>query len=210
MSGWIVFVALALATLAGLRFAGRLRGEEALLALAAVFVAAAGYTWQGSPGLAGAPAQGRARAAMGADTLYMAERAKLLHVYRPAAQWLVLGDALNRNGDDLAAAQVLAGALRRAPDDATLRLGYAHALLVVADYHLTPAVELAFARAITAAPADPAVRYFAGLAHFEAGDVAGAATRWRALMATLPAESDWHAVLEQRLAFTAMLLGTPR
>jgi cytochrome c-type biogenesis protein CcmH len=206
VTGTFILLGLALAILLATRFLGRVRGDEAMLVLAALFVAAAGYTWQGRPGLAGASAQGRAAGGLKPDTLYMSERGKLLHVYGASAQWLILADGLNRAGDDLAAAQILAGAVKRTPNDATLRIGYAHALLVVADYNFTPAVALAFDRAKALDPGDPAPRYFEGLARFEAGDVPGATRIWAGLAATLPAGSDWRHVLDQRLAFIALLV----
>lgn len=200
MTGWLLFVVLALVALAVALGVGRLDRANATLIAAALFVAAAGYAWQGSPGEPGAPAAGRVQSGLKPDTLFATERMKLLSIYGEPGQWLVFADGLNRAGEDQAAVTALKGAVTKFPKDIPLRLGYAHALLVLADYNLTPAVRLAYARAEAVDPNDPAPLYFEGLAHFEANDPAGAEASWRALDRKLAAGSPWHKVLAERLA----------
>ena len=171
-----------------------------MLVGAALFVAAAGYAWQGSPGLAGAPHDIGRPHGLKQDTLFATERMRLLSPYGEAGQWLTFADGLNRAGEDQAAVTALKGAVARFPRDVSLRLGYAHALLVLADYNLTPAVQLAYTRAEAIDRNDPAPLYFEGLARFEANDPGAAERSWRALYAELPAASPWHKVLDQRLA----------
>ena len=200
MSGWLAFLGLALVAFGVAWAAGRLDRPALMLVGAALFVAAAGYSTQGVPGLPGAPHDTGGHVVLKQDTLFATERMRLLDPYGEPGQWLTFADGLNRAGEDQAAAIALKGAIAKFPRDAGLRLGYAHALLVLADYNLTPAVQLAFARAEAIDPNDPAPLYFEGLARFEANDPAGAEQSWRALDARLPAASPWHKVLGQRLA----------
>lgn len=209
MNGALIFFGLAVATALGLWTLGRVRGREAVLVLSALFTAAAGYTWQGRPGLRGAPASAE-HAGLRTDSLYMVERSRLASVYGETAQWLVLADGLTRAGEDRAAADVLRGALTRRPRDQQLALGYAHALFVLADANVTPAVALAFDRAIALDPAEPSTRFFQALTYLEAGRIGEAERLWRAELASLPAASPWRRVLAERLAiFDAMRGGRP-
>lgn len=200
MTGWLMFAAIGAVALGCVLLIGRADRGLVMLVLSALCVAAAGYAWQGSPGLAGAPAAGRARQGLKPDTVFATERIKLLDPYGEAGEWLVLADGLNRSGEDQAAAQILAGQVAKHPREVALRIGYAHALLVLADYHVVPAVALAYDRAVAIAGADPAARYFAALGQLEAGDLVAAEQGWRALDAALPAASPWHQVLGPRLA----------
>lgn len=57
--GWIIALALAALTLAGLWLSGRCPRIVLEMALAAILVALAGYGWQGSPEMAGHPVTSR-------------------------------------------------------------------------------------------------------------------------------------------------------
>lgn len=205
MMGWLILAGLALLVLLLLRWPGRLDRPALMLAGAALFLAAAGYAWQGSPGMAGAPAAGRIKPMRG-DTLFAAERNQFLGRYGQTGVILGTADAFNRMGEDQAAAGLIANGIIKRPKDVDLRIGYAHALLVLAQGNLTPAVQLAFDRAEQVAkPDDPAPRYFRGLAHLESGDPAGAEQHWRALYASLPIDSPWREPLSKRLAAFDMI-----
>ncbi|USI72486.1 tetratricopeptide repeat protein [Sphingomonas morindae] len=199
MGGWLVFLLLGAAAMAGLFWGARLRGAALLPPLAALFVAAAGYAVEGRPDLPGAPHQDRASRGLAPDTLFMVEHQRLLKVYGEPAQWAVFADGLTRAGEDGAAVSVLARAVEKYPANAALRVAYAHSLLVLADGHMTPAVLLAFERARAVAGSDPSAAYFEGLAWFESGDPLAAEQSWRALSAALPPASPWRLVLAERL-----------
>ncbi|WP_419825898.1 tetratricopeptide repeat protein [Sphingomonas sp.] len=202
--GWLLFLALAGAVLGGVAWIGRLDRGTTMLVGSALFVAAAGYAWQGSPSLIGAPKRTE-RHGLGADTPFASERQRLLERFGETAQWLSFADALNRMGEDQAAVTALGGAIAKHPRDVSLRIGYAHALLVLADYRLTPAVALAFSRAEAIAPDDPAPLYFEALAQFEASDSAAAERNWRALRDELPPASPWRGVIEEKLKLFDMM-----
>ena len=204
MIGWAIFAGVALLALLLLWRPGRLDQAALMLVAAALFVAAAGYAWLGSPGEAGAPAAGRDKA-MRSDTLFASERQMFLTKYGETGTVLATADAFNRMGEDETAADLLANTIAKHPKDVDLRIGYAHALLVLAQGNMTPAVKLAFDRAAEIAPANPAPAYFLGLSQIEIGHVAGAEQTWRALDADLPAGSPWKAPLEKRLGVFALM-----
>lgn len=53
--GWMLVLALALVTFAGLWFSKRCSRMALEMAAAAILIAVAGYAWQGSPNMAGQP-----------------------------------------------------------------------------------------------------------------------------------------------------------
>jgi cytochrome c-type biogenesis protein CcmH/NrfG len=198
MSGWIAFALLAALILLLLWRPGRLDRSALMLVGAALFVAAAGYVWQGSPDERGAPAAGREKP-MQPDTLFARERQEFLSKFGETGAILATADAFNRMGEDEAAAGLLRNAIRKRPKDVDLRIGYAHALFVIAQGNPTSAVNLAFDKAQAIAPQSPAPRYFRGLVQVEAGDLAGAERIWQSLYNSLPADSQWRAPLAKRL-----------
>ncbi len=205
MTGWLIFAAFALVILGLLAWPVRLGKAGLMLVAAALFAAAAGYAWQGSPGLAGAPAAGQDRP-MGRDTLFATERLRFLDHYGETGVVLATADAFHRSGQDEAAAGLLRNAILKHPDDVDLRIGYAHALFLLAQGNFTPAVGLAFDRADQVAkPNDPAPGYFRGLVLIESGDPAGAERCWRTVYARLPQNSPWARPLTQRLAMFDMM-----
>lgn len=205
MMGWLIFAAFALVLFGLLAWPVRLGKAGLMLVAAALFAAAAGYAWQGSPGLAGAPAAGQDRP-MGRDTLFATERLRFLDHYGETGIVLGTADAFHRSGQDEAAAGLLRNAILKHPDDIALRIGYAHALFLLAQGNFTPAVGLAFDRADQVAkPDDPAPGYFRGLVLIEAGNPAEAERTWRAVYARLPQGSPWMRPLTQRLQMFDMM-----
>ena len=205
MIGWAIFAIMAFAVLGLLIWPVKLGRPALMLVAAALFTAAAGYAWQGEPGLAGAPAVDRPQE-MAPDTLFASERMRFLNHYGDTGIALGTADAFHRFGEDEASAWLLRNAIAKRPADVDLRVGYAHALFVLARGRMTPAVILAFDRADRVAkPDNPAPLYFRGLAYLEAGDLGGAEQAWRALRAALPAGSPWIAIMDARLELLGLL-----
>lgn len=205
MIGWLIFLVLALLILGLLAWPVRLGRPALMLVAAALFAAAAGYAWQGSPGLAGAPTSDEGRP-MRVDPLYASERLRFLNHYGDTGIALGTADAFNRMNEDEAAAWLLRNAIARRPKDVDLRVGYAHALFVLAKGQVTPAVTLAFDRAdALARPDNPMPAYFRGLAYLEAGNLDGAQRVWRGARAALPAGSPWTRSIDERVALIALL-----
>ncbi|MFD2498016.1 hypothetical protein ACFSTI_02900 [Rhizorhabdus histidinilytica] len=97
MTGWLIFVGLAL-IVAGLlwRF-GRLPKGGIELVAATLFLAVAGYAWQGSPGLSGKPTPAPETAKV-PDSAFALERDKLLAQVGSDADVLSAADAFHRQG----------------------------------------------------------------------------------------------------------------
>jgi cytochrome c-type biogenesis protein CcmH len=187
---------------------GRLDRAGSMLVASALFIAAAGYAWQGAPGLPGAPAGGNEQHGLKQDTVFAIERQRLLGRFGETTEYLGAADAMNRIGEDRAAVTILQTGIGKHPGNADIRIGLAHALFVQADGTITPAVELAFDQAQAIDPTYPAPRYFRGLMALEAGDIAGAERRWRSLYDSLPPAHPWKLVIGSRLgAFDAIRAG---
>lgn len=200
MMGWLILLGLTALALLLLVWPGRLDRAALMLAGAALFTAAAGYAWQGTPAEPGAPAAGRVQKGMRADTPFAVERQSFLNKFGETGQWLGTADAMNRLGEDQIAVAFMRSAVQKHPRDADLWIGYANSLLILADGTITPAVNLAFDRAQAINPDYPAPRYFRGIAAIEAGDPGAAERQWRDLYASLPADSLWRKPLADRLA----------
>jgi cytochrome c-type biogenesis protein CcmH len=115
-------------------------------------------------------------------------------------QWLVIADAMARNGNFGGAAEVLRGAVSRDPDNGEAWLAMANALVAHAEGQLSPAALYAFGRAEAAAPDSPAPPLFLGLALAQSGRVAEGRQIWADLLARSPADAPWRADLAERLA----------
>jgi len=197
--GWAIFAAMALLLLGVLAWPVRLARPALMLVAAALFTAAAGYAWQGSPGLPGAPSAA-ADQPLRPDTLFASERLRFLNHYGETGVALGTADAFHRMGEDEAAAWLMRNAIAKRPKDPDLRIGYAYALFTLAHRQMTPAVLLAFDRADGVAQADnPTSAYFRGLAYLESRDLDDASQTWRAILARLPAGSPWAKPLQERL-----------
>ena len=163
-----------------------------------MLVGLAGYSWQGTPGLAGSPTPPGAHP-RGGDTLFAHERKVWLETVGFDALQLDGADAFIKNGDPDYAVGLLHAYLQKEPDSMVLWLGLGNALQAQADGALTPPAHYAFERAAQAAPNHPAPQYFLGLAYLQMGDVDGAEAIWRNLLAKAPADAPWRDKLLTRI-----------
>ena len=199
MIGWAIAIGLALVTgLVLWRFTRLPRGSTGFIA-AALFVALAGYAWQGSPGLPGAP-RSQPDEAMAPDTPFARQRLSMLERYGTVGEWLDFADALDRMGERRAAVNALTNAIHQNPKSADLWVGLGNALTVDADGLVTPAARLAFERAAAIAPDHPGPPFFLGMALAQGGQYDEAAKVWRDLLARSPADAPYRADLAMRLA----------
>ena len=197
--GWLILLILAAAIWLILwRFRRFDRAQLQLLG-AALLLAAAGYAWQGRPGLAGAPAPPPAREQRG-DSDFAATREEMLGRFDSAAGWLTIADSYQRRGDSQAAAQIIQAGLRKNPRDADLWVGLGNALVIHGDGIMTPAAELAFNRAARLAPDHPDPKFFYGLALAQGGKLEEAGRMWSDLLESAPAAAEWRPMVEKRLA----------
>jgi cytochrome c-type biogenesis protein CcmH/NrfG len=196
--GWVLFLFVALCLLAALWRFGRLNGAALQFLGAALFLALAGYAWQGRPALEGAP-KPRIAAQRQPDSDFARTRGDMLGQFDVAARWLGMADSYQRSGDTQGAAQIIQSGLRNNPRDADLWVGLGNALILHADGMMTPAAELAFRRAERIAPGHPAPRFFYGLALAQGGRFDEAERIWRDVLASAPADASWRPMVEERL-----------
>jgi cytochrome c-type biogenesis protein CcmH len=196
--GWLVMALLALLAGAGLGWFVRHDKSALQFLAAALLIALAGYSWQGRPGMAGAPKRPPARAQL-ADTDFATLRENLLGRFDRAWTWMNIADGYQRRGDAEGAARVLQRAVRINPRSADLWVAYGYALVVHGGGMMSPASQLAFARAAGLAPDHPGPRFFYGLALAQGGNYDEAERIWREVLAAVPPDSQYRAAIEERL-----------
>lgn len=173
---------------------------------AALLLGLAGYAMQGSAGLPGAP-RGLAQpmAVDPADSI-MARGLLDESDIAPTNKWIVIADAMARNGQHADAAKVLLGAVDDDPKNTQAWLALGNALVAHADGLLTPAALHAYQRAAQSAPDSPGPPYFLGLALAQSGRFAEARALWAELLARTPGDAPWREMLAERMARLDLLI----
>ena len=195
MTGLFILVLLAAMSLAGL-WALRVRGSLLTLAAAALMFGGAGYALQGRPGLAGSPNKGTA-ASHYVDVA--GARHMLMGQFTRSEHWMIIADSFASRGKTEDAVGLIQSGLRSHPDDYTLWVGLGNALVDHAGV-MTPAAELAFARAEKLAPWAAAPKFFHALALLRSGQRDAALKEWQALLASAPAQAEWRPLVEDGVA----------
>jgi len=156
----------------------------------------AGYALQGRPGLAGSPAKGSSAShyvdVAGARHMLMGQFTKSEH-------WMILADSFAARGQTEEAGGLGQSGLRAHPDDFALWIGLGNALVDHAGV-MTPAAELAYARAAKVAPWSPAPKFFHALALLRSGQRDAALAEWKELLAAAPAQAEWRPLVEDGVA----------
>ena len=196
--GWFLFVVAAIAVGLGLWRFGRLDRSALELSAAALFLALAGYAWQGNPSLEGQPVQ----SAEGSDTGEVPAdlRKTFASSMNAEGQWLGLADALIQAGRPRSAVSLLVEATHKAPRNPDVWVGLGNALVVHGGGQMSPAAQFAFEKAATISPNHPGPPFFLGLGLAQAGKMDAAGEVWRGLLARAPKDAPWKADLEKRLA----------
>lgn len=167
---------------------------------AALVLGIAGFALQASPSQPGAP---KAEAAPSPESgaALVAVRQQLAGPGDQAPnRWMVIADAMARNGQFGDAAGVVLGAVEADPGNANAWLALGNDLLAHADGALTPAAQFAYRRAAAAAPDHPGPPFFLGLALATNGRLAEGRAVWADLLARAPRDAPWRRDLELRLA----------
>ncbi len=198
--GWVLVFGLALAAFAALVlvFKAPRKGWEAIGA--ALLLGIAGFAWQARPAQPGAPKQAVEAERKDATALVAARQELAKASGQPPNSWMVIADALARNGDFGDAAGVVLGAVEKNPDNADAWLSLANNLVGHADGVLTPASRYAYDRAIQADPQHPGPAFFLGLALAGEGKLDEGRALWADLLARAPKDAPWRADLTERLA----------
>ena len=196
---WALIIALAALAFAALVFLFKVPrgGWEAVGA--ALLLGLAGYALQGSPAQPGAPKAPAAQNKGNGQALVAARQQLRASGAQGTSSWLVIGDAMARNGQYADAASVLLGAVEKNPKDAEGWLALGNALVGHSEGALTPAALYAYQRAATADPASPGPPFFLGLALAQSGRLNEGRALWAELLARSPKDAPWRADLAERL-----------
>ncbi len=207
---WVWIIGLAVASFLALVFVFKAprQGWEAIGAAFALGIA--GFASQASVALPGAPKQAQERTDKSGAALVEARRelASETAMANQPNRWMVIADALSRNGQFGDAAGVVLGAVEKDPKNADAWLSLANNLVAHADGNLTPAAQYAYRRAAVADPQHPGPAFFMGLALAGSGKLREGRALWAELLARAPVDAPYRADLEERLkrldAFIAM------
>ena len=173
------------------------KGWEAIAA--ALVLGIAGYALQASPGVPAAPKVSQERLPPDPAALVKARRLVTESGIPPNDRWIVIADALARNGQYADAAEILRGATEADPKNAEAWLAMANALVEHSDGLLTPASLYAYRRAASAAPEHPGPPFFLGFAMAKSGRFEEARGLWQRLLAQTPPDAPWRAELQGKL-----------
>ncbi len=203
---WLAVCLLALAAIALLVGWMKVPRSGRAALSATLLLGLAGYATQASPDQPGAPRAAQQQFATDPQAMIAARDMLDESDIAPTNQWIVIADALSRNGQHAGAAEVLLGALDDDPKNALAWLALGNALVAHADGLLTPAALHAYDRAERTAPDSPGPPYFLGLALAQSGRFAEARTLWVDLLDRTPADAQWREMLAERLARLDLLI----
>ena len=196
---WIIGLAGASFLLLTLVLKAPRQGWEAIAAALALGIA--GFASQASIALPGAPKEAQQQTDKSGAALIEARRELASESAMPNQpnRWMIIADALSRNGQFGDAAGVVLGAVEKDPKNADAWLSLANNLVAHADGNLTPAAQYAYRRAAIANPQHPGPPFFLGLALADSGKLAEGRALWADLLARTPADAPFRADLAERL-----------
>jgi len=203
---WFFVLALALAAFALAAWSFGLERKLWTTLLAALAFGLAGYAFQASPDLAGAPARSVRDNAPGQQDIVAARQEMVPDRFRSGSDKVLIADALARRGQFANAAALLRAATEDRATDSEAWVALGNTLVEHAEGALTPAALYAYRRASAAAPQNPAPGYFLGLAMIREGRILEARQAWSATLAATLGNSPPRALLAERLARLDALL----
>ncbi|MBA16912.1 MAG: hypothetical protein CMN73_11245 [Sphingomonas sp.] len=203
MIGWFLLLLLALGAILILWRMG-FPGKLGTFALAALVFGAAGYAWQGSPGLKGDPVSAQ-KEIVPVDPVLIDLRNKMFGELTSARGYLIASDAMMSKGDSEKAVIWLIGGVRKDPADASLWtwLGFT---MAQHDGMITPPAQMAFDKALALWPDHPGPPFFMGLALIRANDFVGARRWWAKALELTPEDATYRDEIGQRLMLLDRLL----
>lgn len=167
---------------------------------AALLLGVAGYAWQGSPDVKGAPkASAEAASSTAEAEKEIAERQKATPGAAMTDKNVVIADAMARHGQFANAAEVLRGAVDRDPNNVDAWLAMANALVGHAEGTISPAAIYAYDQAARVNSANPAPLFFKGFAYIRTGRLKEGRAVWGQLLAQTPADAPWRKDLQMRV-----------
>jgi cytochrome c-type biogenesis protein CcmH len=205
MGGWIVMILLAALTFAGLLYFASNRKQLWTAIAATIVLALAGYTVQGKPSLADAPAQTAKKGSREFEAL-IAMRADMDYKFANSKQWLTMSDSFARSGNFRLSVALLQSGLRKNPNNGDLWAGLGLIMMLAGDGNMSPAASYAFAKTRALSPEHPAPDYFDGLNALFSGDVGKTLKLWESLLERAPKNAKWRPKLESQLSGLKALL----
>lgn len=198
--GWVLIAVLAVLSFGVLAwvFKAPRKGWEAIGA--ALMLGIAGYALQGSPAQPGAPKEPAPQTREGAAALVAARQELARDGGANPSSWVMISDALARNGHYSDAAGVVLGAIEKDPKNADAWLALGNYLMGHTEGVLSPAALYAYRRAAEVDPQHPGPGFFMGLALAQNGRLAEGRALWADLLARAPKDVPWRADLADRLA----------
>ncbi|MBC9031145.1 cytochrome c biogenesis factor-like protein [Sphingomonas sp. JC676] len=203
--GWLLLLAIALVTVLVLWRTGYPRKLWTIPATA-LMLGAAGYAWQGSPGLAGHPVAAEAQAGQLDPDLVALREAIFGKFGTNAWSYAMAADRMTLSGKPDLAIAVWQGAVRKMPNDVALWSGYGLALAEHDGNQVSPASRFAFERAMTLWPQHPGPPFFYGLALIREGKYAEARTFWLKAVQLTSEKASYRGELVLRLFLLDRLL----
>jgi cytochrome c-type biogenesis protein CcmH len=205
MIGWFALLLL-LALAAAALWLMRVRGAMLQASGAALLMGAAGYAFQGRPGLPSAPAD----TALEHEVVPLTQaRHAFYGNFSGEESWMTMSEALARSGNTEDAVGILQNAVGRYPRNAQLWVGLGNALVDHAR-GLTPPAELAYKRAAELSPGYPAPPFFYGLALARSGDTRSAIILWQQILATAPPNASWRPLVADGVAALSRTTPPPK
>jgi cytochrome c-type biogenesis protein CcmH len=197
MMGWAILAALACAAALLLWLTGFPR-KLWTVAATALTLGAAGYAWQGSPGLAGRPVSAVQKAGE-IDPEIVAIRDGMFGRFNFTWASFARADAMTRVGAPDTAVRAMILTVRQAPGDAGAWAWFGIKLAENDGNQVSPASKFAFDRAAQLAPQHPGPPFFHGLALIREGKFAEARPFWANAVELTPANASYRGQLVGRL-----------
>lgn len=197
MMGWVIFAGIAIGAALLLWLTGFPR-KLWTVAATALTLGAAGYAWQGSPGLAGHPVSAVQKAGE-IDPDIVAIRDGMFGRFNFTWASFARADAMTRAGAPDTAVRAMILTVRQAPGDAGAWAWLGIKLAENDGNQVSPASKFAFDRAERLAPQHPGPPFFHGLALIREGKFAEARPFWARAVERTPAEASYRGQLVGRL-----------
>ena len=195
--GWLMLVLIALGAALLLWLTGFPR-KLWTVAATALMLGAAGYAWQGSPGLTGHPVTAAQKPGE-MDVNIVAIRDAMFGRFNFTWASFARADAMTRVGAPDTAARAMILTVRQAPGDAGAWAWLGIKLAENDGNQVSPAAKFAFERALQLAPRHPGPPFLYGLALLREGKFAEARPFWAKAVELTPEKASYRDELMMRL-----------
>lgn len=195
--GWLMLVLIALGAALLLWLTGFPR-KLWTVAATALMLGAAGYAWQGSPGLEGHPVTAAEKPGE-IDANIVAIRDAMFGRFNFTWASFARADAMTRAGAPDTAARAMILTVRQAPGDAGAWAWLGIKLAENDGNQVSPAAKFAFDRALQLAPRHPGPPFLYGLALIREGKFAEARPFWAKAVELAPEKASYRDELLMRL-----------